>query len=152
MLTPNMRRIIDAIDAIVAEGSARPTIRAISERTGMNSTSSVLRILRMLEARGFISRDPRTRSVSIIHRGEATASGEPLSDDPVVAYIHRHQSENRGQTPTFRQIVAGAGLSSLSSAYRSIHRLADQGFLILGEKTHSRTIQVVKKKEDIHGD
>ena len=150
MMTPNMRRMIDVIDEINAEGIVRPTIREIRTRMGINSVSTTFRVLRLLEKHGFILRDPRASGITVIHRGENVSSGEPLSDDPIVMYIHRHQSENRGQTPSFRQIASAVGPSSLSTIYRSIHRLADRGFLILGDKNHSRTIRVVKKDED-HG-
>lgn len=57
-LTPRQQRILDVIRAAVAERGYPPSIREIAEHAGLASPSSVSHQLKVLEAKGYIRRDP----------------------------------------------------------------------------------------------
>lgn len=57
-LSPRQQRILNVIRAAVAERGYPPSIREIAEHAGLASPSSVSHQLKVLEAKGYIRRDP----------------------------------------------------------------------------------------------
>jgi len=66
-LTPRQRRVLAVIrDSVQARGYP-PSMREIGHSVGLTSTSSVAHQLRVLEAKGFLRRDPnRPRAVEVL--------------------------------------------------------------------------------------
>jgi repressor LexA len=66
-LTPRQRRVLAVIrDSVVGRGYP-PSMREIGRDVGLTSTSSVAHQLRVLEAKGFLRRDPnRPRAVEVL--------------------------------------------------------------------------------------
>ncbi|HSK55467.1 MAG TPA: transcriptional repressor LexA [Jiangellales bacterium] len=58
-LTPRQQRILDVIRDAIERRGYPPSMREIGEAAGLSSPSSVAHQLRVLEAKGFIRRDPR---------------------------------------------------------------------------------------------
>ncbi len=97
-LTPRQRRVLAVIrDSVEARGYP-PSMREIGSSVGLTSSSSVAHQLRVLEAKGFLRRDPnRPRAVEVLSpdtTGEAsydaTGSGDARPDAiyvPVVGQI-----------------------------------------------------------------
>jgi len=66
-LTPRQRRVLDVIRESVETRGYPPAMREIGERVGLTSSSSVSHQLRVLEAKGYLRRDPnRPRAMEII--------------------------------------------------------------------------------------
>ncbi len=97
-LTPRQRRVLAVIrDSVEARGYP-PSMREIGSSVGLTSSSSVAHQLRVLEAKGFLRRDPnRPRAVEVLSPDttdessyDATGSGDARPDAiyvPVVGQI-----------------------------------------------------------------
>jgi repressor LexA len=80
-LTARQQRVLEVIRAAIAKRGYPPSIREIGELAGLSSPSSVAHQLRMLEAKGYIRRDPnRPRAMEVLHAADldhdATDSGD----------------------------------------------------------------------------
>lgn len=65
-LTPRQRLVLQEITRTVHDRGYPPTIREIGEAVGLTSPSSVAHVLKMLERKGLIRRDPnRPRAVEV---------------------------------------------------------------------------------------
>ncbi|SDC71544.1 repressor LexA [Sanguibacter gelidistatuariae] len=80
-LTSRQRRILDTIrDSVTGRGYA-PSMREIGESVGLNSPSSVKHQLTVLEAKGYLRRDPnRPRAMELVHSPYTEGAGRPLND------------------------------------------------------------------------
>jgi repressor LexA len=66
-LTPRQRRVLAVIRDSVAERGYPPSMREIGVSVGLTSSSSVAHQLRVLEAKGFLRRDPnRPRALEVL--------------------------------------------------------------------------------------
>src|SRR3954463_2918825 len=66
-LTPRQRRVLEVIRAAVERRGYPPSVREIGESVGLTSTSSVAHQMKVLEAKGFLRRDPhRPRAVEVL--------------------------------------------------------------------------------------
>lgn len=67
-LSPRQRRILKVLRETVATRGYPPSIRELGEAVGLASPSSVSHQLKVLEAKGFLRRDPnRPRALEVIH-------------------------------------------------------------------------------------
>lgn len=57
-LTPRQRRVLQIVADSLDRSGYPPSVREIGEQLGLASTSSVTRLLRALERKGFLRRDP----------------------------------------------------------------------------------------------
>jgi repressor LexA len=88
-LTLRQRRILEVIKDTVERRGYPPSIREMGDAVGLASSSSVAHQLKMLEAKGFLRRDPnRPRALEVLLPGEQRAasrrlplSGRTSSDD-----------------------------------------------------------------------
>jgi len=79
-LTPRARRVLEVIKESVDQRGYPPSMREIGEEVGLTSSSSVSHQLRVLEAKGFIRRDPnRPRAIEVRLPEELAASESPTS-------------------------------------------------------------------------
>jgi repressor LexA len=81
-LTPRQRRILEVIKEAVDSRGYPPSIREMGEAVGLASSSSVAHQLKMLEAKGFLRRDPnRPRALEVLLPGDgvAAARSAPLA-------------------------------------------------------------------------
>jgi repressor LexA len=94
-LTVRQRRILEAIvDALERQGYP-PSVRELGIAAGLSSPSSVLHQLKVLEAKGFIRRDPnRPRALEVSvptassqYSREAENARSPMADVPVLGRI-----------------------------------------------------------------
>jgi repressor LexA len=97
-LTPRQRRVLAVIKDSVSERGYPPSMREIGVAVGLTSSSSVAHQLRVLEAKGFLRRDPnRPRALEVLlpdpaepaaatmqHPYDETASGD---ERPVPTYV-----------------------------------------------------------------
>lgn len=94
-LTRRQRRVLEVIRHSVESRGYPPSVREIGEAVGLNSPSSVAHQLKVLEAKGFLRRDPnRPRAMEVLDPDalglDATGSGDSLPDAvfvPVVGQI-----------------------------------------------------------------
>jgi repressor LexA len=99
-LTPRQRRVLEVISEAVARRGYPPSVREMGEAVGLTSTSSVAHQLKVLQAKGFLRRDPhRPRAVEVLLPGggdgdaDLTKPGGPAGPDdggaprPVPRYV-----------------------------------------------------------------
>lgn len=69
-LSPRQHRILEVISQAVEGRGYPPSIRELGEAVGLASPSSVSHQLKVLEAKGYLRRDPnRPRALEVIHPG-----------------------------------------------------------------------------------
>ncbi len=75
-LTPRQRRVLAVIRDSVETRGYPPSMREIGQSVGLTSSSSVAHQLRVLEAKGFLRRDPnRPRAVEVLMPSERRGVG-----------------------------------------------------------------------------
>jgi repressor LexA len=79
-LTPRQRRVLEVIRDDLAERGYPPSIREIADRVGLASSSSAAHQLKVLQAKGFLFRDP--------HRPRALEVRLPESMAPAPQQVH----------------------------------------------------------------
>src|SRR5690606_38822990 len=80
-LTPRQRRVLEVIKETVESRGYPPSIREMGDAVGLASSSSVAHQLKVLEAKGFLRRDPdRPRALEVLLPGDpaAAATARPL--------------------------------------------------------------------------
>jgi repressor LexA len=70
-LTPRQRRVLEVIRDAVERRGYPPSVREIGEAVGLTSSSSVHHQLAVLQRKGFLRRDPPSRSSA---RGRSSCS------------------------------------------------------------------------------
>ena len=79
-LTLRQRRILEMIKDTVERRGYPPSIREMGDAVGLASSSSVAHQLKMLEAKGFLRRDPnRPRALEVLLPGEQRSGSRQLS-------------------------------------------------------------------------
>ena len=79
-LTLRQRRILEMIKDTVERRGYPPSIREMGDAVGLASSSSVAHQLKMLEAKGFLRRDPnRPRALEVLLPGEERPMGRQFS-------------------------------------------------------------------------
>ncbi|NYG58613.1 repressor LexA [Nocardioides daedukensis] len=83
-LTPRQQRILTTLRESIETRGYPPSMREIGETVGLTSSSSVSHQLKVLEAKGFIKRDPnRPRAIQVFMPETAAASRAVGSADEV---------------------------------------------------------------------
>ncbi|RXW33376.1 transcriptional repressor LexA [Propioniciclava flava] len=105
-LTLRQRLILETIQAAIAERGYPPTIREMGEAVGLASPSSVTHQLKALEAKGFLSRDPKRPRALVVHlpRSEHAAAEVASASDPFEGDVHVSRSVD---VPVVGRIAAG---------------------------------------------
>jgi repressor LexA len=93
-LTPRRRKIIGAIEESVRSRGYPPSLREIGEAVGLASTSSVSHQMRVLQAKGYVSREagrPRTARLQALGQDAGTVGVTPkdglMADVPMVGRV-----------------------------------------------------------------
>jgi repressor LexA len=84
-LTPRQRRILEVIKAAVDERGYPPSIREMCDAVGLASSSSVSHQLKVLEAKGFLRRDPnRPRALEVLLPSSNESAPESTVDETAI--------------------------------------------------------------------
>lgn len=91
-LTRRQRRVLEVIRESVENRGYPPSVREIGDAVGLNSPSSVAHQLKVLEAKGFLRRDPnRPRAMEVLdpsaHALDPTDSGDAAPDAVLVPMV-----------------------------------------------------------------
>ncbi len=132
-LTARQRRILEVIrDALVARGYP-PSIREIADRVGLASSSSAAHQLKVLQAKGFLFRDPhrpRALEVRLPDSMSGTGDAQPLEPDlPVI-------SAPSVDVPILGRIAAGGPIlaeQAIEDVFALPRQLVGEGTLFLLE-------------------
>lgn len=109
-LTLRQRGILEFIKKTVEARGYPPSIREMGEAVGLTSPSSVSHQLRMLEAKGYLRRDPnRPRALEVIlPEGSTAASPVPVVGQEVDPTDVRDAFPTAVNVPVLGRIAAGA--------------------------------------------
>lgn len=126
-LTPRQRRILEVIRDALADRGYPPSIREIADRVGLASSSSAAHQLKVLQAKGFLFRDPhRPRALEMrlpaSMATEAAPGIEPDLPAPVASSV---------DVPILGRIAAGGPILA-EQAVEDIFSLPKQ---LVGEGT-----------------
>ncbi len=103
-LTLRQRLILETIQAALAERGYPPTIREMGEAVGLASPSSVTHQLKALEAKGFLSRDPKRPRALVVHLPGDAATAEPSALATFDDDVHISRAV---EVPVLGRIAAG---------------------------------------------
>lgn len=137
-LTVRQRLLLQTIrDAIEARGYP-PTIREMGEAVGLASPSSVTHQLKALEARGFLSRDPKRPRALVVHvPGEgASSTSATRASDVEVAPSEFGDAGRAVNVPLVGRIAAGGPILAeqrVESVLTLPRELVGEGTLFLLE-------------------
>jgi repressor LexA len=132
-LTARQRRILEVIrDALVDRGYP-PSIREIADRVGLASSSSAAHQLKVLQAKGFLFRDPhRPRALEVRLPDSMSAPDEVVQAfDPDLA-----QSAPSVSVPVLGRIAAGGPIlaeQAVEDVFALPRQLVGEGTLFLLE-------------------
>ncbi|QIK73387.1 transcriptional repressor LexA [Propioniciclava coleopterorum] len=109
-LTLRQRLILETIQTALAERGYPPTIREMGEAVGLASPSSVAHQLKALEAKGFLSRDPKRPRALVVHLPGAQGPGvrtAPQAAPAASGYDEDVHVSRAVQVPMLGRIAAG---------------------------------------------
>ncbi len=137
-LTPRQRRVLTCIKDSVSERGYPPSMREIGIAVGLTSSSSVAHQLRVLEAKGFLRRDPnRPRAVEVLM--PAPAPGRSLGPTSDGSYDETGSGDQRPEAvyvPVVGHIAAGGPILAeerIEEVFPLPRRLVGDGTLFLLE-------------------
>ncbi|WP_020573134.1 transcriptional repressor LexA [Actinopolymorpha alba] len=126
-LTPRQRRILEVIRESVENRGYPPAMREIGELVGLTSSSSVAHQLKVLEAKGFIRRDPnRPRALEVL----APLDGPRRS---LVAAYDETDSDEAYPAPAFVPLVGRIAAGGPILAEQSIEEVMPLPRQLVGE-------------------
>lgn len=108
-LTLRQRMLLEMIQQSTDERGYPPTIREMGEAVGLASPSSVTHQLKSLEAKGFLSRDPKRPRALVVHLPQSCVASEPV-DAQGDAVASEQEFSTTGQAvpvPLVGRIAAG---------------------------------------------
>ncbi len=83
-LTLRQRRILEVVKETVERRGYPPSIREMGDAVGLASSSSVAHQLKVLEAKGFLRRDPnRPRALEVLLPGTTRSTGRSAPSRPI---------------------------------------------------------------------
>lgn len=114
-LTLRQRLILQTIQDALATRGYPPTIREMGEAVGLASPSSVTHQLKVLEAKGFLSRDPKLPRALVVHMPPAgdegaapTPAPNPAAAEPATSGYGDDVHVSRAvEVPVVGRIAAG---------------------------------------------
>jgi repressor LexA len=133
-LTPRQRRVLEVIRDDLAERGYPPSIREIAERVGLASSSSAAHQLKVLQAKGFLFRDP--------HRPRALEVRLPESMAPAPQPVYQVEpdlpapSAPAVEVPILGRIAAGGPIlaeQAVEDVFTLPKQLVGEGTLFLLE-------------------
>jgi repressor LexA len=129
-LTPRQRRILEVIRESVENRGYPPAMREIGELVGLTSSSSVALQLRVLEAKGFIRRDPnRPRALEVLfpdtHRRAVSSARMTTYDETDSGDAH--------PTPAFVPVVGRIAAGGPILAEQAVEEIMPLPRQLVGE-------------------
>jgi repressor LexA len=129
-LTPRQRRVLEVIRDSVESRGYPPAMREIGELVGLTSSSSVAHQLRVLEAKGFIRRDPnRPRALEVLAPVESTRRPGPTG---VVTYDET-DSGDKYPAPAFVPVVGRIAAGGPILAEQAVEEIMPLPRQLVGE-------------------
>jgi repressor LexA len=105
-LTPRQRKVLEVIRAAVERRGYPPSVREIGEAVGLTSTSSVAHQMKVLQAKGYLRRDPhRPRAVEVLLPPAAQEADEALVDDEPLDMNGADEDAPQQPAPTYVPVV-----------------------------------------------
>lgn len=133
-LTPRQRRVLEVIRDDLAERGYPPSIREIAERVGLASSSSAAHQLKVLQAKGFLFRDPhRPRALEVRLPESMAAAPQPAYQ--VEPDLPAH-SAPAVEVPILGRIAAGGPIlaeQAVEDVFTLPRQLVGEGTLFLLE-------------------
>lgn len=139
-----MSMVLGIIEDRIERYGIAPSIEEIMADAGYAGKGVIAGILSRLAERGFIARTRKPRSIVVLRTRADVHAGTPVSDDPMVAFIHDHQRRNGGCSPSYREMCEALDVSSTNVIHRHLARLEREGSVVLSQGKTYRMIQVVK--------
>jgi repressor LexA len=141
-LSTRQHTILEMIRAAVAERGYPPSIREIGDAVGLTSPSSVAYQLHMLEAKGYIRRDPhRPRAMEVLNPGTGKPTRRrspsvepPISDDERDLSPLADITSRTTMVPVLGRIAAGGPIlaeEAVESVFPLPAELVGEGDLFL---------------------
>ncbi|MCU0302029.1 MAG: transcriptional repressor LexA [Candidatus Nanopelagicales bacterium] len=174
-LTPRQRRVLEVIRASVEGRGYPPSVREIGEAVGLNSPSSVAHQLKVLEAKGYLRRDPnRPRAMEVLdpdgvhldqtdigdHLPSAVhvplvgriAAGGPILAEQAVETVFPLPRELVGDGDLFLLRVAGdsmvdAAICDGDYVVVRAGRAADNGAIVAALLEDEATVKTLRRKD-----
>ena len=132
-LTPRQRRILEVIRDALAEQGYPPSIREIADRAGLASSSSAAHQLKVLQAKGFLVRDPhRPRALMVRLPDSLAPSPDALPVEPDLPA----PSAPAVEVPILGRIAAGGPIlaeQAVEDVFALPRQLVGEGTLFLLE-------------------
>ncbi len=132
-LTPRQRRILEVIRDDLAERGYPPSIREIADRVGLASSSSAAHQLKVLQAKGFLFRDPhRPRALEVRLPGSLAPTSVPPAVEPDLPA----PSAPSVEVPILGRIAAGGPIlaeQAVEDVFSLPKQLVGEGTLFLLE-------------------
>lgn len=109
-ISVRQRRILDFISEHFTEHGYPPTLREVGAAVGLGSSSSVAHQLGVLQARGFITRDPNTpRAISITETGPERGAAAEVRRAALAHAIEQYAGPDDGTLPVLRRWLEELG-------------------------------------------
>jgi repressor LexA len=131
-LTARQRRVLEVIRAAIDARGYPPSMREIGEKAGLSSPSSVAHQLRVLEAKGYIRRDPhRPRALEVLAPSTFDDAGAEIAADVTDSGDARPDPEF---VPVLGRIAAGGPIlaeQSVEEVFPLPRQIVGEGTLFL---------------------
>jgi repressor LexA len=140
-LTPRQQRVLATIKEAIEKRGYPPSMREIGQAVGLTSSSSVAHQLRVLEAKGFLKRDPNRPRALEVFLPELMAARRSISgtDDTDASYDETGVGDARPEAayvPMVGRIAAGGPIlaeETLEEIFPLPRQLVGEGTLFLLE-------------------
>lgn len=135
-LTPRQRRILEMIRDTLEQRGYPPSIREIAELVGLASSSSVAHQLRVLEAKGFLRRDPHRPRAMEVRLPDSLTNSSPVAEVPVDETGLFDFAARSVQAPVLGRIAAGGPIlaeQAVEDVFALPKQLVGEGTLFLLE-------------------
>ncbi len=133
-LTARQRRILEVIRDALAERGYPPSIREIADRVGLASSSSAAHQLKVLQAKGFLFRDPHRPRALEVRLPSSIAPASAVA--PVVEPDFPAPSAPAVEVPILGRIAAGGPIlaeQAVEDVFSLPKQLVGEGTLFLLE-------------------
>ncbi|PKQ32558.1 MAG: repressor LexA [Actinobacteria bacterium HGW-Actinobacteria-2] len=135
-LTPRQRRILEVIRDALADRGYPPSIREIADRVGLASSSSAAHQLKVLQAKGFLFRDPHRPRALEVRLPSSMAPAVPTAPAVAVEPDFPPPSAPSVEVPILGRIAAGGPILAeqvVEDVFSLPKQLVGEGTLFLLE-------------------
>ncbi len=135
-LTARQRRILEVIRDALADRGYPPSIREIADRVGLASSSSAAHQLKVLQAKGFLFRDPHRPRALEVRLPESMVPATPTQPARIVEPDFPAPSAPSVEVPILGRIAAGGPILAeqvVEDVFTLPKQLVGEGTLFLLE-------------------